>query len=137
MATLRIPADLMDRLRATTRTGSRDRGYLTADECEYLALHLEWLAAEVREKLVRESSWSRDRDVDHEEAFPFAPYTMPVLGPWKHTVEIQFASTADDDAADWERLPVLDHDHGDLDAGGNCRDSECGYNSDIERWGRQ
>lgn len=97
MATLRVPADLMARLRATPRTGLRDRAYLTDDECEYLALHLEWLAAEVREKPVRESSWSRDRDVDHDEAFPFAP-VMPALGPWKHTVEIQFASTAADTA---------------------------------------
>lgn len=38
---------------------------------------------------------------------------------------------AADDAADWERLPILDHDHGDLDAGGNCRSPECGYNSDV------
>lgn len=30
-------------------------------------------------------------------------------------------------------LPVLDHLH-DIDAGGNCRDRQCGFNSDVENY---
>lgn len=93
MATLYVPRELLERLRAAPRPmGSSEP--LTDDEREHLALHLEWLAATVREGPVREASWSMDRELDYEDPDLFVTYMFHtrVAGPPKYTVEVQLGS---------------------------------------------
>lgn len=88
MATLSVPQDLIERLRARPRGLADDRP-LTADEKEMLALRLEWLAAMVREEPVLETSWEQDREI-HRDDFAMVTTAHHYPGPWRHTVEIQF-----------------------------------------------